>query len=42
MSTYNSYYKLIIKTYELSYKIEYKMFNLHLGDWSTYVYVYST
>ena len=37
MSAYNSYCKLVIETDEPSYKPEYRMFNLHLGDWSTYV-----
>ena len=37
LSAYNSYCKLVIETDEPSYKPEYRMFNLHLGDWSTYV-----
>ena len=37
LSAYNSYCKLVIETDEPSYKPEYRMFNLHLGDWSAYV-----
>ena len=36
-SAYNSHCKLVIETDEPSYTPEYRMFNLHLGDWSAYV-----
>ena len=36
-SAYNSHCKLVLETDEPSYTPEYRMFNLHLGDWSTYV-----
>lgn len=37
LSSYNSHCKLILETDEPSYNVDYILFKLFLGDWSTYV-----